>query len=48
MKIEQNIDRIKALAREMDEENWHFRAFLKGCQASELDRTVQRMIRPRV
>ena len=24
-----DIDRIKRLARETDEENWHFRAFLK-------------------
>ena len=45
MKIEQNIDRIRALAREMDEENWHFRAFLKGCNASELDRKVHRLQR---
>ena len=29
MNIEHNIDRIKHLAREMDEENWQFRAFLK-------------------
>lgn len=45
MKIEQDIDRIKALAWEMDEENWHLRAFLKGCNASELDRTVYRLHR---
>lgn len=45
MKIEQNINRIKALARKMDEENWQFRAFLKGCQASELDLTVHRLYR---
>jgi len=46
--IETDLEKIQALAREKEEENWEFRSFLKGfCPLSpeEIDRLVHKLNR---
>jgi hypothetical protein len=42
MKFEINLNKIKKLSEKNDEENWNFRSFLKGCDATieEIDSIV--------
>lgn len=41
--LETNLDRIRQLAEERDDENWDFRSFLKGCDDEEVDSIVHRL-----
>jgi uncharacterized protein len=42
--IETNLTRIRALSQKKEEENWEFRAFLKGkCTSGRLDSLVHRL-----
>jgi len=45
MKIEIDIDRIRNLSEEKEEENWAFRSFLKSCEIppSKIDLVVQKL-----
>jgi len=45
MRIEKNINSILHLAKQKADENWQFRAFLKGCEQSdeEIDAMVHRL-----
>ncbi|MDX9976118.1 MAG: YkgJ family cysteine cluster protein, partial [FCB group bacterium] len=41
--METNLERIKRLSEERDEENWRFRTFLKGRDEDEVDAQVHRL-----
>lgn len=47
MKLERDIDRIKKISQEKEEENWSFRSFLKssGIQPKKIDSTIHRLYR---
>ena len=41
--METDLEKIKKLAKERDEENWKFRTFLKGCDSKEIDSLVHKL-----
>jgi uncharacterized protein len=42
MRLETDLDKIKKLAEQREDENWRFRSFLKGCDKS--DRKIDRIV----
>ena len=45
MIIEVDINKIRRLSKNKEDENFEFRSFLKGCDLEEIDIIIQRLYR---
>lgn len=45
MRVETNLERIRQLSEEHDDKNWEFRAYLKQCDADDIDSRVDPILK---